>query len=426
MRARICAWTVACALGAAALASPAGENTSAMAGPDRRRTAALVLEVHTGNRPVGAARALAPALRELAGAGLATGARAARLIESRVSRPAAPDAQPPAGLLLARASADLRRGRASDAERTMSELVRRFPEAAPSRSEHGGDAVELYRRVRRRVERAGSGRLIVEASDPDAVIFVDDVFRGVGRVSESVAAGSHEVHVQIGKQPGRVREVMVVAGAATRVRVQWELDRALRTGTDWAGLIIERRRSSSIQAVAAGAAAIARAAGVRQVVLLAIEESAGDDAERVLVGAMIDAATGRVVRRASAPLAAGDARIARIARVLAGAPPQATPEPPRRWLKWWLAASSLVAMGAGATLIHLDGRCQEHVAGRPCPVTLQTGPYGWAALGVGLGLGGASAYYFWREGRHPEARGEVRLSVRPGVGGANVTLGFDF
>ncbi len=310
----------------------------------------------------------------------------------------------------------------------MTELVRRFPEAAPSRSEHGGDAVDLYRRVRRRVERAGSGRLVVEVSDPNAVIFVDDVFRGVGRVEEGVAAGSHEVHVQMGKQPGRVREVMVVAGAATRVRVQWELDRALRTGADWAGLIDGRREGSeaSIEAAVASAVAVARAVGARRVVLLAIEDSAAGDGERVLLGATIDATTGRAIRRARAPLEAGDEKLVALARVLAGDSRRGAPEPPRRWLKWSLAASSLVAMGAGATLIQLDGHCQKHVAGRPCPITWRTGPYGWAALGVGLGLGGASAYYFWRDGTGPETRGEVRLSVRPATGGANVTLGFDF
>ena len=394
---------------------------SAMAGPG------LVLEVHARGRPAGMAQLLAPALRELAGHGFVTGARAARLIESRVSRPAAARSRVPAGQLLAQVSADLRRGRASDAEGAMTELVRRFPEAAPSRSEHGGDAVELYRRVRRRVESAGSGRLVVDVSDPDAVIFVDDVFRGVGRVDESVAAGAHAVHVQIGKQPGRVREVSVDAGGVTRVRIAWEVDRALRTGADWAGLEIERPRESILDAATARAVAIARAAGSRTVVLLAIEERAS--AGRVLIGAAIDAGSGRAIRRASVPLTGGVQvlALARLARVLAGAPLRVAPRPPRRWLKWSLAASSLVGLGAGATLIHLDGRCQHHVVGRPCPVSWQTGPYGWAALGVGLGLGGASAYYFWRDERGPQTRGEVRLSVRPGTGGgASVTLGFEF
>jgi hypothetical protein len=391
-----------------------------MAGPG------LVLEVHARGRPVGTAQLLAPALRELAGHGFATGARAARLIESRVSRPAVARSRLPAGQLLAQVSADLRRGRAGDAEGAMTELVRRFPDAAPSRSEHGGDAVELYRRVRRRVEIAGRGRLVVDVSDPNAVIFVDDVFRGVGRVDESVAAGTHAVHVQIGKQAGRVHEVIVDAGGATRVRVPWEVDRALRTGADWAGLEIERPRASIVDAAAASAVAIARAAGSRTVVLLAVDERAGDDAGRVLIGATIDASSGRVIRRASAPLGAGGARVAALARVLAGAPPRVAPKPPRRWLKWSLAASSLVGLGAGATLIHLDGRCQQHVVGRPCPVSWQTGPYGWAALGAGLGLGGASAYYFWRDGRGTPARDDVRLSVRPGAGSAIVTLGFDF
>ncbi len=386
-----------------------------MAGPG------LVLEVHSRGRPVETARLLAPALRELAGHGFVTGARAARLIESRVSRPAVARSRLPAGQLLARVSADLRRGRAGDAERAMTELVQRFPDAAPSRSEHGGDAVELYRRVRRRAEIAGSGRLVVDVSDPNAVVFIDDVFRGVGRVDESVAAGTHAVHVQIGKQAGRVREVMVDAGGATRVHVRWDLDRALRTGADWAGLEFERPRESIVDAAAASAVAIARAAGSRTVVLLAIEHTSG--AGRVLVGAAIDAGSGRVIRRARAPLS-GDAKVAALARLLAGAPLRVAPRQPRRWLKWSLAAASLVGLGAGATLIHLDGRCQQHVVGRPCPVSWQTGPYGWAALGVGLGLGGASAYYFWRDGHGPQTRGEVRLSVRSG--GASVTLGFDF
>ena len=411
----------------------------AVAGP------ALVLEVHERARPVDAGRLLEPALRELGEAGFSAGARAARLIEERVSRPAPPPgSRPGARQLLATASADLRRGRAGDARRAMAELVRRYPDAEPSQRQHGAAAVALYRELRGRAARAGTGRLVVEVSEPSAVVFVDDRFRGVGAVDDELAAGPHRVVVQMGKRPGRLHQVVVRAGARTRLRVAWEVDGSVRTGAGWAGLVLARADGDPLETAAPLALAVARAAGAGRVALLAIDARA---VPRALVGAVLDTATGRVLRRATASIErggragsggnggnAGDggdgddgddggantAALALARALIAPATDAPTPSG-GGWKKWTLAGASLLAVGGGAALVQLDGRCQRPFPGRTCPVSWQTAPYGWAAIGAGAALALASAIIFWRdaqphpaESRAPTARAHVTLAPGPG------------
>jgi hypothetical protein len=141
----------------------------------------------------------------------------------------------------------------------------------------------------------------------------------------------------------------------------------------------------------------------------------------VLVGVTIDASGGRVIRRVRAPLGRDADRAAVVlARSLLRGPPRGG----GRWLKWTLASTSLLAMGAGASLIHLDGRCRERMLGRPCRVVWRTGVVGWAALGTGVALGAASAYLFWRDARPRERR--VELALLPRTGGVGVMAGFEF
>ncbi|HWM85887.1 MAG TPA: hypothetical protein VNO33_08610 [Kofleriaceae bacterium] len=404
MAARISWWTAA-AVVAAVLFWPA----RAMAGE-----AVLVLEVHERTRPADARRLLGPAVRELAAAGLLSGARAARRIEERVSRPTARRERPVAGELLALAASHLRGGREAAAERAMSELVLRFPGAEPSRREHGRDAVVLYREVQEEVARAGAGRLVIEVSDPSAVLFVDEVFRGVGHAGLTVAAGRHQVHARLGRQDGRTRDVVVRAGQVTRVRLALEQDLALRTGVDWAGLIVEP--GQPIDAAALRAAAIARAAGAGKAILLAIDRRGS------LQGAVVDATSGRVVHRASARIEPGGPGSEELARVLLARPVGESAPSERRWPKWVLASASLVAIGTGAALIHVDGRCQEPVRGRLCSSTLNTAPLGWTAIATGVALAGTSAYYFWRD--RPE-RG-VQVGLVPGGSVIGVAIGGRF
>ena len=438
--------TAVAALGALAL-WPGG----AVAGP------ALVLEVHERVRPVGAGRVLAPALRELGEAGFATGARAARIVEERVSRPAPPPgSRPGARQLLAMASADLRRGRAGEAERAMAELVRRYPDAEPSQRQHGAAAVALYRELRRKASRAGTGRLVVEVSEPSAVVFVDDRFRGVGAVDDELAAGPHRVYVQMGKQPGRLHQVVVRAGARTRLRVAWEVDGSVRTGADWAGLVLARAGGDPLQTAAPLALAVARAAGAERVALLAIDARAAPPA---LVGVVLDTATGRVLRRRAVSIERGsgdgsaaqssadqssededsddedsddsgtDAAALGLARALIG---HATDAPARSgggWQKWTLAGASLLALGGGAALVQLDGRCQRPFPGRACPVSWQSAPYGWTAIGAGAALAVASAYFFWRDAQPLSAESRAataHVTLAPGPGGLAIAADLTF
>ncbi len=140
--------------------------------------------------------------------------------------------------LLSLAQARDRQRQADKSAAAMAELIRSFPEQLITRGEHGPEAYELYRAVRRDLDTQGRGGLIVKVDVP-SVIFLDEVPRtqdGSGARIADLVAGEYRVLVQSAQEPTSVRyyKVPVYAHQITRLDVSWELDSVLVTG-DWVG-----------------------------------------------------------------------------------------------------------------------------------------------------------------------------------------------
>lgn len=464
------AWiaALACLGSATAAAEPAG----------------LVLEVHGESRPHGASEILAPVLAELEGRGFAARADAREMIEARVSRPGSSGAvsidalreritagyrrfidgkvaaavldlrhalgviranpavmvlhQPMQSFhlraLVGLALGERRLGREREAAAVMAELVRTFPGAEISSREYGPEAVELYNDVQARLRREGSGRLVVETGDQSAVIFVNESFRGVVRVDLSLPAGNYRVCIQRGKVVGRVHDVAIERDRESRLVVDSGLDAAVRSES-WTGLSVD----SDARAIEYGAA-LGRAVGVTQVVLLAIR-SGGEGPQ--LVGTVVSVRDRRALRQASLSLSPPPSEPARAAlgRFLSGGDPTddlevsiqdgrpgvaeapAAAEESGRFSpawKWGIAGGAVAAAGTGIFFFALDGSCRGPERAGECPEFWTTNKHGWAAVGVGGALGMMAGYLFWRERR------DVQIGLAPSADGLRAWAGFEF
>ncbi len=455
----------------------------------------VAIESYAGRRPITADALMEPVLAELEARGFRVGPRVALAIEANVSRPGASDAASltdqlsaqvaegfnawingefdrcisllgplvervhasPAVIaenqdirlrirqaLVALAMAHERKGNTDQAETYMAEVVRSFPDTELSRVEFGPEVHRLYERVETALRSEGRGRLVVEADEPTAVIYINERFVSVGRAEkDDLLPGTYRVYVTAKRQRGRVYRATVEAGGQTKVSVWWEFDAALRTdewiGFEFADTAVQHEHETDY------ATRLARMLDASAIAVLGVGNYHG---KPVLMGSVLSLETKRPLRsatlaldpdppvdklRALAAFLSGD-EPAEGLTVLAGGvavPPAGKLDRGSRAgsalgqpLFWAATVGAVAGLVAGGVLLAIDDTCVEDVpAGVDCLELYDTKWPGVGAIGAGLALGGV-ATYLWIRARGKKRASPVSAIVAPGR--VQVTAGWRF
>ncbi len=256
-----------------------------------------------------------------------------------------------------------RLGHTAQATRPVAELLRSMPDRELSRSQYGPDAHDLYRQVKRGLTGQGLGRLRVDAGD--AMVFVNERFIGVGKVSlKDMLPGLYRVYTQRGDVHGRIHSVSVEPGVDKVVSVGWRLDAALRTDSAGASLQFgtaeERTKLEGKLAMR-----VARGVGASSVVVVGLKQVSG---RRMIVGRAYSMDSGSPVREgrlAVEPVAPSQKKLRALGLFLAGdeslasmfAPTSGEPvvrksrRAPSAWyadkVGWGITGGGVLALGAG-------------------------------------------------------------------------------
>lgn len=300
---------------------------------------------------------------------------------------------------------------------TMLELLRSF-ELEVSKAQYGAEAVELFVRARAEAKAAASGALTVRSLDASAAIFINERFAGIGRFARAaLSPGRYRVFAQVGTKQSRLHVVQIEPGENVSLELDAEQERSLTTAP-WFGYSFEDREQR-VRREQSYAARLGAALAASSVVVIGLDER---DGRTYAYGAVIDAMEGKEVRRGSIsmePLASPQLQRA-LGRFLMGEPPAAgilvsgsaqpsvrgtSPTPgaaaPKLWPGWkWLAASGAIGgLGAGTTLLVLDGSCTTTAPrGAKCPDLRDYKVGGIISLSTGVAMAAVATWFFLREG----------------------------
>ncbi len=353
--------------------------------------------------------------------------------------------------LIALALAHDRRGDPAASREAFGELLRSFPSLTLSPAIYGPDAVAKFDKAKRELAGRGLGRLTIRTNANGAVVFVDEKFQGTGNITrDHLIPGEYRVFVQVGgKQLSRIHRVVVRPNETATVTIDTAFDQVVQTSPTWTGLSFanaaERERSEIRHAAMFGNAVDASAVAV-----VGLDQVHGHAA---VIGILIDRISSTEIRRASVPLdpPPGVQKLNALAEFLAGenlSPPGIDvivsgrdhrttgpigtggndgddtggprDRPSHGWGGWKYIAggAAVVALGAGAVLLELDGSCRtDQAPGVVCPDLYNTATPGYLALGGGAVLAGVTIYLFVHSsggGDHPSST----AFVVPARGGA--------
>ncbi len=130
------------------------------------------------------------------------------------------------------------------ARATMAEQVRSFPELPVTLADYGSRGEALYLEVRGELEAGPRGSLLIDVSDPDARIYVNERGRGRGGAyAADVLPGAYRVLVVVGAE-SRLYRLAVHANEQTRLQIDWSEDARYRVSPRWAGLEAVGRRAN--------------------------------------------------------------------------------------------------------------------------------------------------------------------------------------
>ncbi len=455
------------------------------------RAGGAAVEVWSGERADDAGDLLAPLFAEIGKRGATTGGALRQQVEGRLSAPAAPvsaEQMSQAGKLVARGVQALAAGQAAEVLRILPAAVqvfraapatladdprlrqlafqaelalgvahhqvgnraeaaafvaralRDYPDLDPGKLGLPADATGLIADARRWLKSQGTGKLIVEVTAPGAEIYVLTARAGAASAGVDLPPGLTTVHARVDGQIGRAHEVKLAAGKTTTLRIDWELDRSLRTGEHGVALTFADDRAR-IAGEAKLAVALARALGAGEIVVAGVRDHGG---KRAIVASVYSAKDGALLLAGAAPiepLAGAAARARHLARYLAGEPPDPSIEPittaeggqtaklkvsarPGRSLrKLWAGGAVVVGLGAvaaGVVLMVLDGSGTCTLSGQQtqCPRVHDTLWPGIGAAAAGTAVT-ALGVWLWMRGGGKEGRA---LSLRPSSGGTSLVL----
>jgi hypothetical protein len=312
----------------------------------------------------------------------------------------------------------------------MAEVIRSYPSRVLTVRDFGETGEKHFLRVRDRLNLSGRGRISVTVSDPDGVIYVDEIVQGTAKMDAGdFVPGIYRVLVVMPAGEGRQYEIEVLPNQTSRLVVDWEVD-ALLVLDIWAGFRYPTEKEHAREA--------------ELVHLLARKHTNADMAVTVtvtqthgrisVVGTSYETRTGRILHSGSVELLgspSNDAMLNRLATcltngecaegVLPVSHPEYTPPPPDPepvapppiakpptaltatkadretpspdWPKWAAAGGSaaLFAVG-GLTLAKGNGLCGW---GHPnCKVSPVYDIVGYGAIDAAGALGALSLYWW--------------------------------
>ncbi|MBK7539405.1 MAG: hypothetical protein IPI49_29410 [Myxococcales bacterium] len=333
------------------------------------------------------------------------------------------------------------------------EFVRTFPSKSEDVfTDFGPIADRLYRAAEAKLTAMGRGTLLVEVSERDAVVSVNESL-GANRAFEgSVLPGVYRVLVKTSASGARRYEVPVRANESVRLTIDWQLDRALLLTQESASLVFDSDRDRGSEGSVAVSLAQAISAGPRVVVL----GSRIYNGYRAVSASLYDVKSGRHLGTALAVMDGRmtDAKLLAIKtyvvsggetvndHLIASALPLDTvamieaetpltvKESPARWPAYVAASGSALAFGAGVVLLERDrrGSC-DGSAGASC-TSAGFAPYAYGLFGASVGLAGFAVYY-WMRPRPGAAPARTRAAPQsfgavPTGGGATAWLGWSF
>jgi hypothetical protein len=356
--------------------------------------------------------------------------------------------------LLYLAHAYLRSSEGEKATERIGEVIRSFPDKELSLAKYGPELVKFYRKVRREMRRQTRGSLEVKTTPSGCMVFVNERYVGLSPIKvDRLYPGRYRVYAQQGQARGRVH-TQNVTGDGQQLQIDFDLDQALTTepfiGFRYADAATMTKKEVE------HAAAVARALEAATVFVVGFRQHEG---RRTLMGTVVTAATGRVVRSGmialepAAPslstlgalgsfLLAGKGGSGVIVRSDGGImthgagpgdPGTSSDEGPgffsaRVW-KWVTLGVGVGALGAGITLLALDGKgtCETD----RCPDAYNTMTPGIIVTAVGGAAAVTSVVLFILDARNPDAgNNEKKTSaflapqILPGGAGVSALLRF--
>ncbi|MEJ7598450.1 MAG: hypothetical protein WKG01_11110 [Kofleriaceae bacterium] len=348
-------------------------------------------------------------------------------------------------------------------DEVMSAAIRYFPKRVITRNQHGPEAERIFQANRSNIDKMGRGRLVIQVSEPDAVIYLDEIAHGSGSLTiGDLIPGKHRVLVVSQDGESRQYEVSIFAKQETRHKVDWALDSVLSSG-DWVGLLYatasDRAREADLVRrfarahTSAAMAATYSVTAIRNRVVIeaslyrvatgalirskAVELDGTGDENRVtqLAAALVNEPTqgGIIVdvdhpehSRATDTAKAGTEPqgpepVASVAAVDTGSPaPMIAGNIWRRPMASLAGAMGIFYAATGGALL---AGCKDVVISLDCSRN-QAELGGWIFLSSGLALVGVSAYVMWSDSRPRPARPIVTMS--PLAGGGMGSVQFEF
>ncbi|MEZ4361144.1 MAG: hypothetical protein R3B48_13245 [Kofleriaceae bacterium] len=356
-----------------------------------------------------------------------------------------------------------RLGNDPDAWAIMAELVRSFEQIEVSKGQFGAEAYGLYQQVKREAREKATGGLSVRSTDATAAIYVNERFAQVGEYARAdLIPGTYRVMAQLGPAFGRSYEVEVKAGARVELTVDPQFESALVATDEWTGLSFPDRGDREQREVEL-AAKLGTAMGQLGVVVVGIDVI---KERNVAYGALVNASTGKEIRRASVVIdtVPPPSRLHALARFLVGEPTSleglevhkvvprkaggaaaavATREAsvPSRWTRRRKLAAGVAALGlgvvGGGVVLGVQARGFEDDARELCPdpdapcsdsekanALTERADRRSLYANVAYGVGAAAvvgAVVLWFTGA-PEASGATALAPRLAPGFAGIDL----
>lgn len=337
------------------------------------------------------------------------------------------------------AHVQLRQGKAAQARRAVTALLRGFPDRPISTARYGPELVALYKEVHRSMSRLPRGRLIISSQPSGSMVFLDERYVGVAPITvKSLYPGSYRVYLQRADQRGRVHTVRLF-GKDRELTLDMRLDRVLDT-RGRVSLVYADQASRKQQQVR-HTITLAQRMGAARVILLEQEILEG---HKALGATLVDARRGTTLRSARVSLVPPDQAPARVARLaqfistgrrgadleiqgpvqLASRPALSTGGGIYSWLKWLTLGVAVAGVAAGATLLVLDGRktC-DTPDGMLCPEYMDTLAGGAALTAAGGAAAAAAGALFYLDSRDQASGEEARsVSVAPNGLGLSARL----
>jgi len=285
-----------------------------------------------------------------------------------------------------------RRNRGDDRLRgieIMQEVIRSFPDRLVTlRQTYGPEPDALYKAALKLLQARGTGSLVVDVDDPNALIFVNEGDPQNATFRAKLPPGKYRVLVKLPTNNGRRFDVEVHADETAKLSVDWAIASSLTATTRWIGF-----------AGVTGKAAVAFAsqiAGQRHTTLVVITMEAYKGAPAVKAS-LYRTSDNQIVRAFLITLDVQvEAKATALARVIANGAdtsplvvnvgpfakdadeptPRSNPstEPARRPTNWWfvgagIAGAVALAGGGSALKFALDGRAAGDQLDRVCAVS---------------------------------------------------------